>query len=76
MNLCRDCRWAKARRIDALLGIWQAAKCTNPAVGKDPIANDPVSGQRVGGEWPFCATIRMYSDEECGRDGKLWEARK
>lgn len=76
MKLCKDCRWISRTTTERLFGVWVGAKCTNPAIGKEPIRTDPTTGKPEGGEWAYCSINRMHSSDDCGYDGKLWEPQK
>jgi hypothetical protein len=66
-KLCKDCRWSK--------WSWFHLECHQPAIGKRAEETDPVTGKIEGGGYWSCNVNRMRSNQDCGRDGKLWEKR-
>ena len=73
MNLCKDCKWAKAPRDLLLRPKWREAVCKlKPA----QTFVDPVHGTQSH-VYARCSTERhSFAESACGPEGKSWEPKK
>lgn len=71
-KFCKDCKWAKRTWSD--LGGYEYAMCVHPETQKNPRTDTKylVTGHRDG--FLHCSNQRNFG--KCGREGKLWEAKR